>query len=518
MTELVGRQLGKYEVQGHIGGGGMAEVYKGYHPGLRRPAAIKLLKSKLSRDPAFVEAFVNEARFAAQLNHPHIVTIYDVGQQANLHYIVMEYIPGQSLQQLIRTQGGLPPRMVCQLFDQIADALNYAHRRGVVHCDVKPNNILLDAEGRARLTDFGIARAVNKARQEREGRQQIGSPRYMSPEHVLNKSLDHRSDIYSLGIVLFEMLTGKVPFGGSNSSQIMRAQVAQRPPPPSTVRPDLPKTVDEVVLRALAKEPTKRYQNALQMARDLRQALLGGAAVPAPPPLGVPEEIVPAKPAEARAAAKRRLPVLPLVAVAALLVAGVALLLPRITQKPAGMAKPTIVVPTVTMVPTAGEVVLPAVTRTAPLVPTATLIPIATLVPAYTSVTPMAVPTVVPTISALYVAPRLLQPADGAGFNENVIQLRWQWSGTLQADEWFDVWVWPRGETERGYTILKEDTTTIVPPGGVGVYFWKVRIVRGKPGAMTGVLSPWSETRSLDYKGPPAGSQPTAAQPVPTRP
>jgi len=390
MTELVGRKLGKYEIQDCIGAGGMADVYKGYHPTLGRSVAIKVLKLEQSADPAFVESFVNEARTAAQLSHPHIVTIYDVGEQDGIHYIVMEHVSGQNLQQLIRTQGRLPPKRACELFDQIADALNHAHSRGFVHCDVKPSNILLDADGQVKLTDFGIARAVAQTTEEGERKKLVGSPRYMSPEHVQRKPLDHRSDIYALGVVLFEMLTGRVPFDEGDSSRIMYAHVSQRPPLPSSVNQWLPKEVDGVVLRALAKNPEVRYQNALQMAKDLRRVLLPvvGKAIPSRPEPS--DELVPPPPA-------RRLPfdlaqfkLWALLGLAAVVVlAAVAVLFKRpsgsggrttATSTPAAIVRaPSTSTPTARV----GETIFPTLTPTPPLGPTSTLVP-ATATPEHT--------------------------------------------------------------------------------------------------------------------------------------
>jgi len=355
----------------------MADVYKGYHPELNRSVAIKVPKLERISDPAFVEAFLNEARTAAQLSHPNIVTIYDVGEQDGLPYIVMEYVSGQSLQQLIRTQGRLPRRMVCGLFEQIAEALNHAHSRGFVHCDVKPSNILLTADGRVKLTDFGIARAVAQAEVGERRKKLVGSPRYMSPEHALGKPLDHRSDIYSLGVVLSEMLTGKVPFSQGNSSQIMQAHVTQRPPPPSSVNPDLSKEVDQVVLRALAKDSQKRYQNALQMAQDLRGALLPGVRATAPPVARPSAERVPAAPA-------RRLPWALLGGGAAIVLLVAAVLFKVLSGSSKPTPTPALVrassVPT--QVVAVGETVFPTMASTVPLGATATLVPTATPVPA----------------------------------------------------------------------------------------------------------------------------------------
>nr|MBC7244205.1 serine/threonine protein kinase [Chloroflexota bacterium] len=271
---MISQTLGKYEIQGEIGEGGMGKVYKAWHPVLGKAVAIKVPQPEKCNDREFVEAFVREARLAARLDHPNIVKISDVDEHNGIPYIVMEYVPGLDLRKMIQEFGWLPPEKVCTLFDQIAEALDYAHAQGIIHCDVKPSNVLVDTDGRVKLVDFGIARARARVkRSQEEPKRSVGSPWYMSPEHVQGKELDGYSDIYSLGIVLYQMLTGKVPFERGSSREIKEAHLTQLPPPPSKKRPGLPRGVDSVVLRALAKEPEKRYASASQMARDLRAAL-----------------------------------------------------------------------------------------------------------------------------------------------------------------------------------------------------------------------------------------------------
>lgn len=273
--ELIGQTLGnKYEIQSEIGEGGMGKVYKAWHTVLGKAVAIKVPKRERCNDRQFVEAFIKEARLAAQLDHPNIVKINDVDEHDGIPYIVMEYVAGQNLRSMIRAFGAMPLDKICALFDQIAKALDYAHEQRIIHCDIKPSNILVDTGGRVKLVDFGIARAMVRAKgKQEEPKRSFGSPRYMSPEHVQGKELDARSDIYSLGIVLYEILTGTVPFDRGSSREIQEAHLSQPPVPPSKKRPGLPKGVDKVVLRALAKEPEKRYASAAQMASELRKVL-----------------------------------------------------------------------------------------------------------------------------------------------------------------------------------------------------------------------------------------------------
>jgi len=517
MADLVGTKLGQYEIREFVAAGGMAEVYKGYHSRLQVFRAIKVPKPERRQDQAFIESFSQEAVKAAQIRHANVVTIYDVGEQDGLHYIVMEFLSGQTLKDMIRTQGSLPPKSVCNLFDAIADALNFAHSQNYVHCDVKPSNILVDADGQPKLTDFGIARAVTQSSAAERHDRLVGSPRYMSPEHVLGRRLDHRSDIYSLGVVLFEMLTGRVPFDAGRSTEVLEAQVSQRPPRPSTVNKTLPAAVDGVVLRALDKNPNKRYQNTLQMARDLRQALLAEAATtPKPAPKPVVQPAAPPKP-------PRPLPWGPmaLLAVAAVVLVGAYKLLPIVAKPaptPTATPVPAISTPVPTVIPSPSEVLLPTSTPTSPGGPTSTLVPTQTGVP-LTS-TPAATNTQKVTVS--YPPPELQEPAEGAGIKGDTIHLRWSWSRELKADEYFDLWVWPKGEAERALQGTRSTDMSIYPPGGVGVYYWKVRVARvepGKPGTVP--LGDWSPTYSFDYKGKSGGSaEPTrepGPQPEPTR-
>ncbi len=527
MTELIGSRIGQYELQEYVGSGGMAHVYKAFHARLRTHRAIKVLRPERSQDPGFVQAFSDEAVTAARLIHPNIVQIYDVGDEGTRHFIIMEFAPGGTLKQLIRPRAGLLLRQVCDLFDQIAEALNCAHSQGFVHCDVKPTNILLDDHGRVKLADFGIARAATESSAADSRQRLVGSPRYMSPEHVQGgRNLDHRSDIYSLGVVLFEMLTGQVPFEDSHSTRIMEAHVSQKPPKPSTVNPSLPPAVDVVVLRALDKSPDKRYQNALQMARDLRRAVAGNLEVPPPPP---PDIITPPPPPP-----KPR-PRWPLFAATGVVLSLLGYAFATGILPPAGGATPTPLpvrpaasVPGAS--PTPAEIILPTATPPPPGGPTSTLVRTPTPAPP-TPLPPTPLPppmTRVPTRdlpAPQYSAPVLLEPADGADARGRAIRFRWSWPGQLRSDEYFELWVWPRGEAERALQGLKVMDATVDVPGGVGVYFWKVRVVRGelgKPGAVA--LSPWSEVRSFDRKQLDDGTQPEPTRPgeepkpEPTRP
>lgn len=275
-SPLIGQRLRKYEIQAEIGRGGMGVVYRGFDTMLQRLVAVKVLPPTFSFDQEFVERFQREAVLAANLHHPHIVTIHDVGEQAGYHYIVMELLEGETLEHRLRHYGAMAPPQVGQLLQQLASALDYAHGRGVVHRDVKPSNIMLDPDGQVKLMDFGLVRAGEGTQLTRSG-VVLGTPEYMAPEQALGETVDGRADIYALGVVLYRMLTGHVPFARSTPYAVTYAHIHEPPPPLRTLRPDLPAAVEAVVFKALAKQPAERYGRAGQLARDFEAATRSGA-------------------------------------------------------------------------------------------------------------------------------------------------------------------------------------------------------------------------------------------------
>jgi phosphonate transport system substrate-binding protein len=274
-SSLIGSRLGKYEIHAEIGRGGMGAVYKGYDPMLDSWVAVKVLAPHLLWEEEFVERFIREARTARKLKHPNIVTIYDVGQEAGLYYIVMEYLEGQTLTQEIRRRGPMPLQEVLQILRPLAEALDYAHHRGLVHRDIKPSNIIVDLEGRVTLTDFGVARAVEGTRLTTAGTV-LGTPEYMSPEQAQGSGGDPRSDQYSLGVVVYEMLAGKVPFEADSPLALLYKAVHEPLLPISQARPDLPVGVGAVLNRALAKQPGDRYPTVTAFADALIRTQEGG--------------------------------------------------------------------------------------------------------------------------------------------------------------------------------------------------------------------------------------------------
>jgi uncharacterized protein YraI len=277
MTEsLVGHKLGKYLVQSEIGRGGMGVVYRGYDPALDRLVAIKVLPPALLNDAQFVQRFHQEAVLAARLQHPGIVPIHDVGEQAGIHYIVMQYLEGTTLEDWLARQGPLAPAQAKPILRQLAEALDFAHGRGVIHRDVKPANVMISPEGRATLMDFGLVRAAEGTSLTRTG-MVMGTPEYMSPEQALGEEVDGRSDIYSLGIMLYKMLSGKVPFARTTPYAITYAHIHEPPPPLRESRPDLPAALELVVNKALAKRREDRYPRARLLADDFDAAAAGKA-------------------------------------------------------------------------------------------------------------------------------------------------------------------------------------------------------------------------------------------------
>lgn len=263
----------RYEMVRHIARGGMAQVYLAKDLLLDRPVALKVLFPELSIDLAFVERFRREAKAAANLSHPNIVSVYDWGQGDSTYFIVMEYVDGPTLSSLLKTKTGAPnpiePQRAAAIAASVAAALDFAHRRGVIHRDVKPGNVLIDDRSQVKVADFGIARAIGTSEDLTQTGSVMGTATYFSPEQAQGFAVDPRSDVYSLGVVLYEMATGKPPFSGDNPVAIAYKHVKEPPPAPRSLNPAVPPALEAIILKALAKEPESRYQSAEDMRTDL---------------------------------------------------------------------------------------------------------------------------------------------------------------------------------------------------------------------------------------------------------
>ncbi len=297
--------LGRYEVIGELGQGAMGVVYKAKDPLIDRVVAIKTinLSQALEEREEYEARFYQEARAAGRLSHHNIVTIYDVGKSGDVAYIAMEFLQGRELRDILNEKSVLPVEQVLDIVAQVAQGLAYAHEHGIVHRDVKPSNIMIQNDGHVKITDFGIARMASAAVRTQTG-MVLGSPKYMSPEQVMGKLTDQRSDIFSLGVMLYEMLTGRPPFSGENVNAIMYQTLNASPPQPSSMNQSVPDMLNFIVAKALAKKIDERYQNAKEFADDLRacrESMMQeapAAAVQRPQPVVRPAEpSLPAGPA-----------------------------------------------------------------------------------------------------------------------------------------------------------------------------------------------------------------------------
>ncbi|MDP8954922.1 MAG: Stk1 family PASTA domain-containing Ser/Thr kinase, partial [Actinomycetota bacterium] len=273
----------RYELHRRIARGGMADVFLARDALLDRPVAVKVLFPEFATDPTFVQRFRREAQAAANLSHPNIVSVYDWGEEGGTYFIVMEYIEGRSLAQIIKDEGRLHPDRAADITADAAAALGFAHRNGVVHRDVKPGNVLIDVNGNVKVADFGIARAANARENLTQTGAVMGTATYFSPEQAQGFGVDPRSDVYSLGVVLYEMVTGRPPFDGDSPVSIAYKHVREQPVPPSELNPSLPPAFEAIILQAMAKDPSDRYASAEELRADLLRYTQGRTVVAAPP-------------------------------------------------------------------------------------------------------------------------------------------------------------------------------------------------------------------------------------------
>jgi serine/threonine protein kinase len=262
--------LDRYEVGRLLGAGGMAEVFEGRDRLLARRVAIKVLQAQFVRDPSFLIRFKREAQAAASLSHPNIVGVYDTGSEDGTHFIVMEYVDGRTLKEVIRAEGPLYPERAAEICADVCSALVAAHARGLIHRDIKPGNVMLTPDGKVKVMDFGIARATTSETITQTAAV-VGTAQYISPEQAQGQAVDYRSDIYSLGCCLYEMLTGTVPFTGATPVAIAYRHVREDPTPPRMLNADVPAPLEAICLKAMAKLPDNRYQTAAEFQSDLER-------------------------------------------------------------------------------------------------------------------------------------------------------------------------------------------------------------------------------------------------------
>jgi serine/threonine-protein kinase len=266
---------GRYLVESELGRGGMATVFKGTDTVLGRPVAVKVLSPQYAGDANFVTRFRREAQSAARLNHPNLVSVYDTGTDDGIHFIVMEYVDAKTLADYLAGGGRIMPERAIEIAEAVCDALSMAHAHGIIHRDIKPANIMITSKGDVKVTDFGIARVISGADTIAQTAAVLGTASYLSPEQAQSQPVDQRSDLYSLGVVLYEMVTGRPPFSGDSPVMVASKHVLEQPTPPSKLNPDVAPGLEAVVMKALSKNPDNRYQDADEMRSDLERVRLG---------------------------------------------------------------------------------------------------------------------------------------------------------------------------------------------------------------------------------------------------
>jgi len=272
IEQLAGTKLGNYEIEFLLGRGGMGVVYKARQLSLDRLVALKILPPTLSSDASFVKRFKREARAVAKLSHPNIVQIFDIAQEDDLHFFSMDYIDGQTLDEVLKERGSLDSDEAVRIITQAASGVEHAHEIGILHRDIKPSNMILDRRGNVKVMDFGLARMTDEGSRLTQSGTLMGTLEYMSPEQCRGEELDFRTDIYSLGVVLYEMLTGKTPFDAPNEAALVYKIVHDEPTEAKKINPTIPDDLNAIVSRAMAKDRDERYAGISEFLKELREA------------------------------------------------------------------------------------------------------------------------------------------------------------------------------------------------------------------------------------------------------
>lgn len=471
MSNWIGQTLGNYAIEKQLGQGGTGAVFKALDTRLHRHVAIKILDPEFSANPRFVEAFRKTAAASADLRHPNIITLHDIGEQQGVHYMVMEYLRGVTLDTWLRKNKKMTMRQVARVARQLGNALDYAHKKGIIHCDIKSSNIMLGRDGHVTILDFGLAQA-------RKFGQQTAStgatPAYMSPDQALNRPLDARTDIYSMGVVLYELLAGQVPFERTEPAAAVYAHVRETPHPIG----NLPTVVSQVILKALEKLPDRRQQSAGELAADLERAVNQSLTFPT-------------------------IQMFSLLGVAGI----VLIVLMVVLIKPSSPSPtPTLPPPIVTNTPSPTRTTLLTPTRSENFTPKPTKTPThgvtATLRPPITStptVAPAAskAPTSTPTVSSVMPVPRNLNPTAGITVLGST-HFSWTYDGPpLQENQAFEVRIWKRDSSSDHNGVVDPVSTNSVDIDmerfaqqyGTGAYSWAVAVIQIDPYKKIGLES-----------------------------